>query len=78
MRELTSILHRRELEAVTYLVENPDAHDKEIATHMGLAVHTTKIYLGRAMEKLGVATRTGLVAKIIRMEHEKESSATSS
>lgn len=57
-----------------YLVENPDAHDKDIAVHMGLATFTAKIYLGRAMEKLGVATRTGLVAKVLRMQYENSQS----
>jgi DNA-binding CsgD family transcriptional regulator len=72
MSDQSIILHRREVEAINYLVEHPDAHDKEIAEHMGLAVHTAKIYLGRAMEKLGVRTRTGLVAKVLRARLEQD------
>lgn len=56
-------LHWREKEFVDQLINDPDAHDAAIAKRMGLATHTAKMYLGRAMERYGVRTRTGLAVR---------------
>ena len=54
----------REQETVEFLVEGLTS--KEIAARMQISPHTVKAFIKLVMIKLGVSTRSGVIAKIIK------------
>lgn len=53
----------REQELVTYITQG--LRDKQAARHMGISFHTVRASLRTIRAKLGVTTRTGIVARFL-------------
>lgn len=62
-------LNRREQEIVRLIIN--DFGNKEIASHLGISIHTVKAYLKLLMRKLGVHTRAGLISTLLTSSEEK-------
>jgi DNA-binding CsgD family transcriptional regulator len=56
-------LTQREQETVTFLLRG--LSNKEMAKRMGVSPNTVKAFLRMVMVKMGVSTRTGIVAKLL-------------
>jgi DNA-binding CsgD family transcriptional regulator len=60
-------LNRREHEIIRLLLA--DRNNKEIAQDLDLSINTVKGYLKLLMRKLGVGSRTGIIASLMTGKH---------
>jgi DNA-binding CsgD family transcriptional regulator len=65
-------LNRRQHEIIKLLFA--DCNNKEIAGALGLSINTVKGYLKILMRKLGVSSRTGIVASLMTGKHSSPAS----
>lgn len=58
-------LTRRQMEVILLVAR--DMSDREVASNLGLSVSTVKNHMNQIITRLGVRSRTGAVASLMRL-----------